>query len=121
MVGLCSKTYVVKGDTETKFSSKGISKRFVENPLDLYKSVLSTENPRSGLNKGFRVRNNTMYSYTQRRCGFSYFYCKRRVLDDGINTVPLDVVLCPSKTSVDEVDDDLMINILASMMEDDVE
>ncbi len=40
MIGLCSKTYVVKGDSETKFSSKGISKRFVENPLSITRTSL---------------------------------------------------------------------------------
>ncbi len=97
MVGLCSKTYVVAGDNQTKFSSKGVSKRFIDNPMQIYKDVLSSKVPQSGLNKGFRVRNNTIYTYHQERCGFSYFYCKRKVLDDGIHTVPLQITLCPVK------------------------
>jgi hypothetical protein len=47
--------------------------------------------------KRFRVRNNGIATYQQRRNGFSYFYCKRRVLDDGVSTVPLDLELCPIK------------------------
>ncbi len=70
MVGLCSKTYVVSGGTETKFSSKGVSKRFVEQPMAIYKDVLTTQNSHSGLNKGFRVKNNKMFSYHKTRCGF---------------------------------------------------
>ena len=83
---------------ECKFSSKGLSKRLVKDPLNIFKSVLRTGKAASGHNKGFRARNNGIYSYEQTRCGFSYFYCKRRVLHDGIHTVPLDIVLCPKKT-----------------------
>ncbi len=44
-------------------------------------------------------------------------------MDDGINTVPLDVILCPAKTmdDNDEIDDALMIAILASMLENDTD
>lgn len=83
--------------TECKFSSKGVSKRLVKNPLRIFKRVLRTRKAASGLNKGFRARGNGIYSYQQSRCGFSYLYCKRRVLDDGVHTVPLSVTLCPSK------------------------
>ena len=84
--------------TETKFSSKGVSKRLVNNPLAVFKGVLRTRRAASGRNKGFRARNNGMFSYQQIRCGFSYTYCKRRVLEDGIHTVPLDITLCPVRT-----------------------
>jgi hypothetical protein len=90
---------------ECKFSSKGVSKRLVKNPLNIFKKVIRTGKPASGNNKGFRVRNNGIYSYNQTRCGFSYFYCKRRVLDDGIHTVPLDIVLCPKKSTEEPTDD----------------
>ncbi len=80
---------------ECKFSSKGVSKRLVKDPLKIFKGVLRTGKAAAGRNKGFRVRNNGIYTYEQTRCGFSYFYCKRRVLDDGIHTVPLDLVMCP--------------------------
>lgn len=83
--------------TKCKFSSKGVSKRLVKNPLRIFKRVLRTRKAASGLNKGFRARGNGIYSYQQSRCGFSYLYCKRRVLDDGVHTVPLSVTLCPSK------------------------
>jgi len=91
----------VRTTTQCKFSSKGVSKRRIKNPLNIFKSVLRTGKPASGHNKGFRVRNNGIYSYNQTRCGFSYFYCKRRVLNDGIHTVPLDITLCPKKTRED--------------------
>lgn len=99
MIGLCSKTYIVSRGEEFKFSSKGISKRYVEDPIKTFKEVLDQQKPQSGTNKGFRARENGIFSYQQTRCGFSYFYGKRRVLDDGIHTVPLDVTLCPVKAS----------------------
>ncbi len=96
MIGLCSKTYIVSKDNDDyKFSCKGISKRFVENPLNIYKQVLETGNSASGTNKGFRVKDHGIFTYTQQRCGFTYFYCKRKVMDDGIHTVPLYMTLCP--------------------------
>jgi hypothetical protein len=32
-----------------------------------------------------------MYTYLQERAGFSYFYPKRKVWDDGVSTEPLDI------------------------------
>ena len=41
----------------------------------------------AGVNCGFRVVNNTMYTYTQVRDAFSNFYPKRKVLlEDGVST-----------------------------------
>ena len=40
----------------------------------------------AGVNRGFRVVNNTMYTYTQVRDAFSNFYPKRKVLlEDGVS------------------------------------
>jgi hypothetical protein len=36
-----------------------------------------------------------MFTYTQEKQAYTYFYCKRRVLGDGIHTVPLDIVVSP--------------------------
>ncbi len=110
---------------ECKFSSKGVSKRLVKDPLKIFKGVLRTGKAAAGRNKGFRVRNNGIYTYEQTRCGFSYFYCKRRVLDDGIHTVPLDLVMCPVRKkplnrvpTEAVVDDDAMSIIVADDAED---
>ena len=43
------------------------------------------------VNRGFRMVENRMMSYTQEKAGLTYFYIKRKVLDDGITTVSLDV------------------------------
>ena len=36
-----------------------------------------------------------MFTYEQQKQAFSYFYCKRVLLEDGISTEPLDLVLSP--------------------------
>ena len=71
--------------------------------------------------------------YHQKRSGFSYFYCKRRVLNDGRSTVPLDIELCPARDEeeeepmqVDEAEeamewsdqDQENVNVLVSLMEE---
>jgi len=96
MIGLCSKTYIVKNGEDFKFSAKGLNKQKIENPLATFRDVIHNQSPASGINMGFVARENTMFTYTQQRCAFSYFYCKRRVLDDGVTTVPLDLTLTPS-------------------------
>lgn len=57
---------------------------------------------------GFKLYNNQICTYRQVRNGFSYFYCKRKVLSDGVSTEPLDIELCPVKSKCDyeiEIDD----------------
>lgn len=71
---------------ERKFSSKGVSKTSLKTPMTKFRHVLKTGTPQSGHTCGFRVRQNTIFTYIQERRGFSYFYCKRKVLDDGIHT-----------------------------------
>ena len=96
MIGLCSKTYVVGNGDEFKFSSKGINKNNVIDAWTTYEDVLTNQKSGSGINRGIRARDNTMFSYTQERSGFSYFYCKRKVLEDGISTEPLTITLRPN-------------------------
>lgn len=101
-----------------KFSCKGISKKRVKCPLSTFRSVLKTQKKCSGENMGFKVRNNGVCTYRQMRNGFTYFYCKRKVLSDGVSTQPLDIELCPVKPPKDhetEIDDlDLqLIHLLA--------
>ncbi len=43
------------------------------------------------MNKGFRVHQNEMITYIQQKKGLSYVYDKRKVLEDGVSTVPLDI------------------------------
>ena len=151
MIGLCSKTYIVRKSkvlkpssthmaaakllnkvrgrrprrcrplrprqlNEYKFSSKGVSKRHLTAPMAKFRRVLKTHKAESGYNRGFRVRKNEVFTYTQERRGFSYLYCKRKVLDDGIHTMPLDITLCP--LLLEETTDQVLINMLASNFED---
>ncbi|CAH3132563.1 unnamed protein product [Porites lobata] len=90
IIGLSSKTYYCFGDYD-KFSCKGVNKKTNDINKEKYLNVLLTKQSSSGLNKGFRVVNNSMYTYEQVRDGFSYFYPKRKVLEDGVTTVPLDI------------------------------
>ena len=88
IIGLCSKTYYCFG-AKDKFSCKGLNKKC--NDKDKYLTVLLTKQNSGGVNRGFRVVNNTMYTYTQVRDAFSYFYPKRKVLADGVSTLPIDI------------------------------
>ena len=90
IIGLSSKTYYCFGAYD-KFSCKGVNKKTNDINKEKYLNVLLTKQSSSGLNKGFRVVNNSMYTYEQVRDGFSYFYLKRKVLEDGVTTMPLDI------------------------------
>ncbi len=91
--------------------------------MTIFRRVLNTQRPGSGTLKGFRARYNGISTYEQTRTGFSYFYCKRRVLNDGVSTEPLDLELTPVKrveASNEELDDDdlRLIRLLETNIED---
>ena len=65
--------------------------------MSTFRHVLNTQRVGQGTLIGFRVHNNGIATYQQRRDGLSYVYCKRRVLDDGVSTVLLDLEVCPIK------------------------
>jgi hypothetical protein len=90
MIALCSKTYFCEGKT-IKVSSKGISK--TQNKLEYsdFSDVLDTKMSGGGSNTGFKVRNHKIFTYTQSRQGLTYFYPKRKVLEDGVSTLPLEI------------------------------
>ena len=94
MVSLCSKTYCGFDElTKTsKYSCKGVQKsNITEDTVERYKSVLETGKNLIVANRGFRVRKSEIFTYIQEKVGLSYFYAKRKVLDDGIKTRPLDL------------------------------
>ena len=93
IIGLSSKTYYCFGAYD-KFSCKGVNKKTNDINKEKYLNVLLTKQSSSGLNKGFRVVNNSMYTYEQVRDGFSYFYPKRKVLEDKVTTMPLYIQNC---------------------------
>ena len=56
----------------------------------MYKDVLFKNKIESGVNRGFMVYKNSMFTYNQERNGFSNYYIKRKVLEDGVSTIPLN-------------------------------
>ena len=44
-----------------------------------------------GTNKGFVLKDNTVFTYSQLRTGLTFLYAKRRVLADGVSTECIDV------------------------------
>ena len=81
-------------------SSRGVSKKSIDDPMRIFRDVLNNKNPASGINVGFRAIDNSIYTYEQIKSAFSYFYCKRKVASDGIHTSPLDITLCPTHPSI---------------------
>ena len=61
IIKLCSKTYYCLG-VKDKFSCKGVNKKCKEMNKDKYLHVLLTKQNSAGVNRGFRVVNNTMYT-----------------------------------------------------------
>ena len=89
---LSSKMYYCSSSTsKDKFSCKGVSKKQNKINKQRYLDVLISGQSSSGTNTGFRVRDNQIVTYRQDRQAFTYFYPKRKVLDDGVSTIPLDI------------------------------
>ena len=91
IIGLCSKMYFCFNDSKAKYSCKGVSKRTNAIDKDTYLSVLRSKATGSATNRGFRVRGNSVFTYTQAKNAFTYFYGKRKVLEDGVSTTFLDI------------------------------
>ena len=75
-----------------------------------FSHTLSTGETSFSTNLGFRMRDANIFTYSQTKIGFNYFYCKREVQDDGITTKPLNITLSPWETEslvVSEVQDPL--------------
>ena len=89
-IGLCSKTYYCFGSTD-KCTTKGLNKRQNTIDKDAFLSVLTNRRSGGGVNRGFRVHNSSMMTYIQERAALTYFYPKRKVLEDGLTTAPLDL------------------------------
>ena len=89
-IGLCSKTYYCFGSTD-KCTTKGLNKRQNTIDMDAFLSVLTNRRSGSGVNRGFRVRDSSVMTYIQERAALTYFYPKRKVLEDGLTTAPLDL------------------------------
>ena len=97
MLCLCSKTYCCYDVTsnETKFSSKGLNKRVLEQsgdgPLEKYRRVLNEKVNVTSNNRGFRTNNHSVATYEQVKKGFAYFHPKRLTETDGRLISPLNL------------------------------
>ncbi|KAJ8020607.1 hypothetical protein HOLleu_40243 [Holothuria leucospilota] len=91
IVALNSKMYYCYGGVKDKFSCKGINKKRNEVEKGMYLGVLNTKTPVTGKNKGFRVKDNRVFTYSQVKAGFTYFYPKRKVLENGVQTSYLHI------------------------------
>lgn len=93
IVSLNSKTYYCWGENheEDKYRSKGLSRRQNNLTKEQFIDVLQEKSKVCGVNRGFRKISNNMFTYAQQKSGLSYFYAKRKVLADGISTIPLDI------------------------------
>ena len=94
MICLNSKVYHIWGRKDGKevfkTSSKGIQKRNELIRKD-FLHVLLERRDHMIQNAGFIRDGLRTYTYTQEKKGLNYFYCKRIVEDDGINTLPLKI------------------------------
>ena len=96
MISLCSKSYIIEdAEGKQKISCKGISKKNLINPMEKFEKSIHNQVNAVSTNIGFRIKNSSLYTYSQERLGFNYFYCKRQVLSDGVSTKPLDIILTP--------------------------
>ena len=87
-----SDRYDEYGNAETKTSCKGMQKKRNKLVRDDFLEML--ENPRHQHfveNAGFIIDGLDTKTYTQTKKGLNYFYCKRKVLADGVSTVHLDI------------------------------
>ena len=62
---------------------KGVSKGQFKNPMLHYKHILNTKENFRACNSGIPVKDQSMVTYKQEKNALTYFYPKRKVLDDG--------------------------------------
>lgn len=74
-------------------SCKGTMKALNEEILTLgsYKQVLFEQTPKITTNRGFRLMDEKMITYTMHKTGLTPIYTKRIVLDDKVTTAPLNL------------------------------
>ena len=72
-------------------SCKGLNKNINDLTEKDFQAVLETQERGYGENRGFRLVNNQMYTYVVEKGALSYLYIKRKVLEDGVSTMPTRV------------------------------
>jgi hypothetical protein len=98
MICLASKTYCLKQQDKVKFSTKGIQKASIGDVRDDMFQVLEDRKSINKMNRGFRYKDNKMFTYQQEKRAFSWEYWKRQIAEDGISTLPLEMTLTPWQT-----------------------
>ena len=91
LTSLNSKCYIGTGTQGNKQSCKGVIQSQNELNAEAYTEVLVNKSNMSVKNKSFKVNEHKMVTYTQKKRGLTYTYIKRKTLDDGVSTAPLDV------------------------------
>ena len=98
MICLNAKVYHIwsdkmkEGKLLTKTSCKGIQKKRNELVREDFLSIIKDPTIKSFIeNAGFIIDGLETRTYTQIKKGLNYFYCKRKVLADGISTTHLDI------------------------------
>ena len=91
VVALNSKTYHCWGYAVEKTSIKGLSKRTNKFTKEIYKFVLEDQLSVEGTNRGFVLKNNTIFTYSQLRTRLTFLYAKKQALADGVSTECTDI------------------------------
>ena len=97
IISLCSKSYCTEkfalesSPGQVKFSMKGVNKGQFKNPMPHYEHVLNTKENFRACNSRIRAKDQSMVTYKQEKNALTYYYPKRKVLEDGRSTVPLDI------------------------------
>ena len=96
-LAFCSKSYCTtkfaseSSPGQVKFSMKGVNKGQLKNPMPHYKHVLNTKENFRACNSGIRAKDQSMVTYKLEKNALTYYYPKRKVLEDGRSTLPLDI------------------------------
>ena len=97
IISLCSKSYCTEkfasesSPGQVKFSMKGVNKGQFKNPMPHYEHVLNTKENFRACSQGMRAKDQSMVTYKQEKNALTYYYPKRKVLEDGRSTVALDI------------------------------
>ena len=79
------------GELKTKTSTKGMQKTNKINREEFLSVLRKPKSEHRVQNSGFIIEGNVTKTYTQKKKGLNYFYCKRKVLSDGVSTTHLDI------------------------------
>ena len=96
IIAIAPKTYHLSRENHPDcVKAKGIKKSGLVDPKTLYENALMHRQTGSAENLGFISIRNCIMTYKQIRRGFNFFYVKRTVLENGIDTIPIKSALNP--------------------------